>query len=220
MGCGAKSNRNNTEKFMNQVRTKICGITSPEDAYMVAEAGADAIGLVFYEKSKRFVDIATAQTVVRALPPFVSVVALFVNASQVRIQEVLAAVPIDVLQFHGDETADFCRSFGRPYLKAVRVRNTQDILDAAQAYPDARGILFDAHIEGEYGGTGLSFDWQLLPEKINHHWILSGGLSPENVTQAVKLTGALAVDVSSGVELVPGIKSKEKVRAFIANAQL
>ena len=197
------------------IRTKICGFTRPEDALAAAELGVDAIGLVFYEKSKRFVNVAQAQAVVRVLPPFVSVVALFVNESAERIKEVLAQVPIDILQFHGDEPPEFCRQFARPYIKAVRVQNTDDILAAQQHYPDARAVLFDAHIEGEYGGTGHSFDWQMLPAQLNGHWILSGGLSPENIAEAVKITGSKIVDVSSGVESAPGIKSVEKMAAFI-----
>lgn len=205
--------------IMYPIRTKICGITRPEDGQAAAELGADAIGLVFYEKSKRCVNIETAQAIVQALPPFVSVVALFVNETEARIREILAQVPIDILQFHGDESAEFCRRFERPYLKAVRVQNTQDILAAAAAYPDARAVLFDAHIEGEYGGTGTRFDWQLLPESLQGNWILSGGLNPDNVAEAVRITGTKIVDISSGVESAPGIKCKEKMAAFIRNAQ-
>ncbi len=205
---------------MRKIRTKICGITRPEDGAAAAALGVDAVGLVFYERSKRHVDIAQAQAVVRALPPFVSVVALFVNETEARIREVLAQVPVDVLQFHGDEPPEFCRRFARPYLKAVRVRNTQDIVDAAADYADARAVLFDAHIEGEYGGTGHSFDWQLLPEALAGNWILSGGLTPENVAEAVRITGAEIVDISSGVESAPGVKCREKMAAFIRNAQI
>lgn len=168
------------------IRTKICGFTRPEDALAAAELGVDAIGLVFYEKSKRFVSVEQAQAVVRVLPPFVSVVALFVNESAERIKEILAQVPIDILQFHGDEPPEFCRQFARPYIKAVRVQNTDDILAAQQHYPDARAVLFDAHIEGEYGGTGHSFDWQMLPAQLNGHWILSGGLSPKTSQKLLK----------------------------------
>ncbi len=196
-------------------RIKICGFTRPEDAATAAELGADAVGLVFYEKSKRAVNIETAQRIVRALPPFVGVVALFVNEEAARIEEILAQVPIDIIQFHGDEPPEFCRRFARPYIKAVRVQNTADIIAALETYPDARAVLFDAHIEGEYGGTGHSFDWQMLPQNLNGHWILSGGLTPDNVAEAVRITGAQTVDVSSGVESAAGIKSVAKMAEFI-----
>lgn len=196
-------------------RIKICGFTRPEDAAAAAELGADAVGLVFYEKSKRAVNIETAQRIVRALPPFVGVVALFVNEEAARIEEILAQVPIDIIQFHGDEPPEFCRRFARPYIKAVRVQNTADIISALETYPDARAVLFDAHIEGEYGGTGHSFDWRMLPPNLNGHWILSGGLTPDNVAEAVRITGAQTVDVSSGVESAAGIKSVAKMAEFI-----
>lgn len=202
------------------IRTKICGFTRAEDARAAAELGADAVGLVFFEGSKRHVSVEQAQEIVRVLPPFVSVVALFVNETQERIRQILAQVPIDMIQFHGDEPAEFCRLFDRPYLKAVRVRNAGDIAAAAVAYPDARAVLFDAHIEGEYGGTGHSFDWSMLPAGLDGHWILSGGLNPENICQALRITGARAVDVSSGVESAPGIKSGEKMAAFLEAVRL
>ncbi|MDO4640415.1 MAG: phosphoribosylanthranilate isomerase [Neisseria sp.] len=198
------------------IRTKICGLTRPEDAVTAAALGADAIGLVFFEGSKRHVDVAQAQAIVRALPPFVSVVALFVNETESAVRRILAQVPVDILQFHGDETAEFCRRFDRPYLKAVRVRSTDDMLAAANHYPDARAVLFDAHIEGEYGGTGHSFDWNMLPSNLTGNWVLSGGLDAENIRRALVITGARAVDVSSGVESAPGIKSAEKMAAFLA----
>ncbi len=198
------------------IRTKICGFTSAEDAVAAAELGADAVGLVFYEKSKRFVTPEQAAEIARALPPFVSVVALFVNEEAVRIEEILAQVPIDIIQFHGDEPPEFCRRFARPYIKAVRVQNSADIMAALETYPDARAVLFDAHIEGEYGGTGHRFDWNVLPERLNGHWILSGGLNPENAAEAVRITGARIVDVSSGVESAPGVKCPQKMAAFIA----
>ena len=198
------------------IRSKICGFTRPQDALAAAQLGVDAVGLVFYPQSKRFVSIEQAQAIVRVLPPFVSVVALFVNENTERIRQVLAQVPVDILQFHGDETPEFCRQFDRPYIKAVRVQNTDDIIAAQQQYPDARAVLFDAHIEGEYGGTGHRFDWAMLPDQLSGHWILSGGLTPENIGEAVKITGAKIIDVSSGVESAPGIKSAEKIAALLA----
>ena len=198
------------------IRSKICGFTRPQDALAAAQLGVDAVGRVFYPPSKRCVSIEQAQAIVRVLPPFVSVVALFVNENTERIRQVLAQVPVDILQFHGDETPEFCRQFNRPYIKAVRVQNTDDIIAAQQQYPDARAVLFDAHIEGEYGGTGHRFDWAMLPDQLSGHWILSGGLTPENIGEAVKITGAKIIDVSSGVESAPGIKSAEKIAALLA----
>lgn len=204
---------------MNTIRTKICGITRPEDALAAAEHGADAIGLVFYAKSKRAVNLAQAQQIVAALPPFVSVVALFVNETAEQIHETLRQVPIDVIQFHGDESDEFCRQFNRPYLKAVRVRGAEDIQTASAQFPNARAILFDAYHPDEYGGTGLRFDWTLLAEYRDKPWILAGGLTPENVAEAVRISGAGAVDVSGGVESSGGIKDHAKIAAFIAAAQ-
>lgn len=201
---------------MTKIQTKICGITRPQDAQLAAQLGADAIGLVFFAGSKRSVTIAQAQAIARALPPFVSIVALFVNETAERIHEILARVPIDVLQFHGDETPAFCQQFHRPYLKAVRVQTPADITAALHDFADARAVLFDAFVNGAYGGTGHTFDWTMLPENLNAHWILSGGLTPENVAAALRVTRAQAVDVSSGVESAAGVKSPEKMAAFMA----
>ncbi|MCS4534480.1 phosphoribosylanthranilate isomerase [Neisseria montereyensis] len=201
------------------VRTKICGFTRPEDARAAAELGVDAIGLVFYDKSKRAVNIQQAQAIVEALPPFVSVVGLFVNESAERINDILAQVPIDIIQFHGDETPEFCRGFRRPYIKAVRVQDTAGITAAIEQFADARAVLFDAYVDGEYGGTGHRFDWQMLPETLSGHWVLSGGLTPDNTAAAIALTGATAIDVSSGVESAPGIKCPQKMAAFLQAAR-
>ena len=201
---------------MNTIRTKICGITRPEDALAAAELGADAIGLVFYAKSKRAVSIEQAQAVVKNLPPFVSVVALFVNENEQTIREILRQVPIDVIQFHGDEDDDFCRRFDRPYLKAVRVQSAADIQTACAKFPNARALLFDAYHPTEYGGTGQSFDWTMLYGNIGKPWILAGGLTPGNVAEAVKTSGAAAVDVSGGVESAAGVKDALKIKAFAA----
>ena len=204
---------------MTKIQTKICGITRPQDAQIAAQLGADAIGLVFFAGSKRCVTIAQAQAIVRVLPPFVSVVALFVNETAARIQEILARVPIDILQFHGDEAPAFCQQFHRPYLKAVRVQAPNDITTALRDFAAARAVLFDAFVHGAYGGTGYTFDWAMLPEKLNGHWILSGGLNPDNVADALRVTRAQAVDVSSGVESAAGVKSPEKMAAFMAAVQ-
>ena len=200
---------------MHTVRTKICGITRPEDARAAAATGVDAVGLVFYAKSKRAVDVAQAQAVVAALPPFVSVVALFVNETADTVRRILSQVPIDVIQFHGDEDDDFCRQFDRPYLKAVRVRDAADIQTASARFSHARALLFDAYHPDEYGGTGLSFDWHLLREYRGKPWVLAGGLTPDNVAAAVHISGAQAVDVSGGVESSGGIKDAAKMTAFL-----
>ncbi|WP_416190748.1 phosphoribosylanthranilate isomerase [Neisseria sp. CCUG12390] len=203
---------------MSLIRTKICGITRPEDAKTAAALGADAIGLVFYEKSKRAVTAAQAREIVAALPPFVTVVALFVNETADKIREILCQVPVDVIQFHGDEDDGFCRQFERPYVKAVRVQSAEDIQTASDKFPHARAVLFDAYHPDEYGGTGLRFDWKLLADYRGKPWILAGGLTPGNVADAVKISGAAAVDVSGGVESSGGIKDAAKMAAFLQAA--
>ena len=198
------------------VRIKICGFTRPEEARAAANLGADAIGLVFYDKSPRHVDIAQAQAIIAALPPFVSVVALFVNASREEIDNVLAHCAIDILQFHGEESPAFCRSFQRPYLKAVRVQPGTDLMALAAQYHDARGLLTDAFVEGAHGGTGKTFDWTLIPPQLPLPLILSGGLDEHNVADAVARVSPAAVDVSSGVESGKGIKSPQRMASFIS----
>ncbi|GGY06776.1 phosphoribosylanthranilate isomerase [Paludibacterium paludis] len=200
-------------------RIKICGITREEDARAAAALGADAIGLVFYAKSPRAVSIETARRLVAALPPFMTVVALFVDPAPEEVRAVIAAVPVDVLQFHGDESPEFCRAFERPYLKAVRVRPGIDVAALAGRYPDARGILCDAFVEGAHGGTGTTFDWSLLPDALPLPLILSGGLDERNVGPAVKALRPAAVDVSSGVESAKGIKDAARMAAFITGVR-
>ncbi|UTH73813.1 phosphoribosylanthranilate isomerase [Chromobacterium sp. IIBBL 290-4] len=201
------------------IRVKICGITRPDDGVEAARLGADAIGLVFYDKSPRSVSIEQARAVIAALPPFVSVVALFVNPAREWVDEVLSACAIDMLQFHGEESAEFCRSFHRPYLKAVRVKPGVDLLEWAGQYPDARGLLTDAFVEGAHGGTGATFDWTLLPEGLSLPLILSGGLDEHNIIEAVRRVKPAAVDVSSGVEASKGIKVAARMAAFISGAK-
>lgn len=200
---------------MSVIRCKVCGMTRPEDALLAADLGADAIGVIFYSGSKRYVSPAQAERVVRALPPFVTAVGLMVNMAADEIGAILQQVPLDVLQFHGDESPAFCRQFGRPYIKAVRVGAREHIQAAADAYADARALLFDAAVAGQYGGTGQTFDWQMLPEHLNSPWILSGGLNPDNITQAIVQTRAMAVDIASGVESSPGIKDAAKMAALM-----
>jgi phosphoribosylanthranilate isomerase len=196
-------------------RIKICGITRAEDALAAAHGGADAIGLVFYERSSRHVTIMQARQLAAALPPFVTVVGLFVNAEAGFVREVLANVPLDLLQFHGDEAPEYCTQFDRPYLKAIRVKAGVDLLQCASDFRSAKGLLLDAHVEGMPGGTGVSFDWTLIPKQLPLPVILSGGLDAENVAAAIKQVRPYAVDVSSGVEASKGIKDAAKIAAFI-----
>jgi len=196
-------------------RIKICGITRAEDALAAAQAGADAIGLVFYERSPRHVSIVQAVQLAVALPPFVTIVGLFVNANEAFVREVLANVPLDLLQFHGDESPEFCAQFARPYLKAIRVKAGVDLLQCAAHFNTAKGLLLDAHVEGIPGGTGATFDWGLIPARLPLPVILSGGLAAENVAAAIKQVQPYAVDVSSGVEANKGIKDAVKIAAFI-----
>ena len=200
-------------------RIKICGLTRPKDAEQCAAAGADAIGLVFYPPSPRHVPIEAARAVIAALPPFVTVVALFVDPSVEEVEAVLQALPVDVLQFHGEEPPEFCRQFARPYLKAVRVRPDMDLTAYARRYADARGLLADAFVPGQAGGTGAVFDWTLLPPDLPLPLVLSGGLTPDNVTDAVQRVRPAAVDVSSGVEAAKGIKDAALIAAFISGVR-
>ena len=196
-------------------RVKICGITRVEDALAAAHSGADAIGLVFYQHSPRHVSIDLAARLAAALPPFVSTVGLFVNAEAALVREVLARVPLDLLQFHGDETPEYCAQFSRPYLKAIRVKAGVDLLQCASDFRGAKGLLLDAHVEGIPGGTGATFDWTLIPKQLPLPVILSGGLDAENVAAAIKRVQPYAVDVSSGVEINKGIKDAVKIARFI-----
>lgn len=198
-----------------KIRSKICGMMRIEDALYAAKLGVDAIGLIFFAGSKRCVNIRQAQLIVRELPPFVSVVGLFVNPAAAEVKQVLSQIPLHILQFHGDETANFCKQFHRPYIKAIRVNSSVDIISAADVYADAQALLFDASVIGEYGGTGQTFDWQLLPQQLSKPWVLSGGLNPSNIVEAISQTGAQAVDVSSGVEETAGIKNREKMKDFV-----
>ncbi len=200
---------------ITRTRIKICGITREQDVLAVANGGADALGLVFYEKSPRHVSVQQAEKLARVVPPFVTVVGLFVNPSVEYVREVLAKVSLDVLQFHGEESPEFCQQFGKPYLKAIRVKPGVDLLQCASRYASAQGLLLDAYVEGTQGGTGESFDWALIPRDLPLPVILSGGLHAGNVAAAIKQVRPYAVDVSSGVEAAKGIKDAAKVAAFI-----
>lgn len=200
------------------VRIKICGITRVNDAITAASLGVDAIGLVFFSGSKRCVNLTQAKEIVRHLPPFVSVVGLFVNAHQQEIEHILQHVPLDILQFHGDETHAFCAAFNRPFIKAIRVAHANDIERAILTYPDARALLFDTYVAGQFGGTGQTFDWQIIPQNIPVPWILAGGLTVNNISDAIQQSQAQAVDVSGGVEIDAGIKDYHKMKMFIQRA--
>ena len=201
------------------VRVKICGITQLEDALFAAQAGADALGFVFYEKSPRNITTAQAAPICRALPPFVTRVGLFVNAPAEFVQSVLHSVPLDLLQFHGDETPAYCAQFDKPYMKAVRVKADTDLLKYAADFADASGLLLDAYVPGLPGGTGEAFDWQLVPTNFPKPVVLSGGLTPQTVSAAIQQTRPWAVDVSSGVESAKGIKDQSQIAQFITNAK-
>jgi len=207
----------NTAKMTTRV--KICGITRIEDGLAAARLGAHAIGLVFYANSPRAVQPAQARRIIAALPPFVMTVGLFVNADAQTVRDTLAVAPVQLLQFHGDETAPFCASFGLPYLRALRVKPGVDLLQYAQEFHTAKGLLLDAWVEGVRGGTGATFDWALIPRDIPVPVVLSGGLHAGNVEQAVRSVRPWAVDVSSGVESAKGIKDAAKIEAFMTGVR-
>jgi phosphoribosylanthranilate isomerase len=197
------------------LRIKICGLTREADVDAAVAAGADAIGFVFYPPSPRYVTAQRAAELARRIPPFVDVVGLFVNESPQLVHAACAMVPINVLQFHGDEDAAYCRQFARPYLRAARVRPGLDLVEFARSFPDARGLLLDAFVEG-YGGGGHVFDWTLIPPDLPGFLVLSGGLTATNVAEAIERVHPVAVDVSSGVEMSKGIKDHSKIAAFVA----
>ncbi len=199
-----------------RTRIKICGITNEDDARAAAYAGADAIGLVFYDASPRSVTIERAQALCAALPPFVTLVGLFVDATEARIREVLDKVPLGLLQFHGKEAAQDCGRFHVPYIKAIRMRPGVDIAAMAVAYPDAQGLLLDTYRQGVPGGTGEIFDWSKVPGDLKSSIILAGGLSPGNVAEAIATVRPWAVDVSGGVECSPGRKDPGLIDRFVS----
>lgn len=205
-----------------RTRVKICGMTRTEDIQAAAQAGADAIGLVFYPPSPRFLQLEQARTLARAVPPFVSTVALFVNPAAEQVQAVLECVRPSMLQFHGEETPEFCEQFGVPYVKACRVKSgvgaKVDLVKYLRPFSGAVGWLFDSHV-AEYGGVGESFDWSLVPVERGRPLVLSGGLTRDNVREAIRRVRPWAVDVSSGVEVSKGIKDAAQIAAFIAEVR-
>jgi len=198
-----------------RTRVKICGLTRPEDVVAAASAGADAVGFVFYEPSPRGVSIAKAAELLRSVPPFVVATGLFVNPDRKSVEEVLSRVPLDLLQFHGDESPEFCQSFSARWIKAIRVRAPGDIEQAFRDYSGASGLLVDAWVADKYGGTGESFNWDLIPSARPLPLILAGGLGSGNVAAAVKQVRPWGVDVSGGVELSKGTKDAAKITEFI-----
>mgnify|MGYP003493118026 FL=1 len=203
----------------SRVRVKICGITRLDDALAAVAAGADALGFVFHPASPRAVTPEQAAAIVAGLPPFVTTVGLFVDAPEQRIRQTLAAVPLDCLQFHGDEPESACVIYDRPWIKALRVQPRQDINALMALWPQAAGILLDAYHPTQHGGTGLQFDWALVPKQSARPIILAGGLTPENVADAITQTRPYAVDVSGGVEAAKGAKDAVKIHAFLAGVR-
>lgn len=203
-----------------RTRVKICGITSPEDGLKAARY-ADAIGLNFYAKSPRYIDLETAQAVVDCLPAYVTIVGLFVNHPQHQVEKITQQLDLDLLQFHGSESVAECESSGHPYMKAIRAKDATTVANALNDYDSARGLLVDSYQKGSFGGTGEIFNWDLLPESSNRPIVLAGGLNPTNITQAIEAVQPWAVDVSSGVESAPGIKDELLIQKFlegVANA--
>lgn len=203
-----------------RVRVKICGITSVQDALTAVKHGADAIGLVFYAPSSRNVSIAQAQEIARQIPAFVSVVGLFVNAEASFVNKVISQVKINLLQFHGDETPVACSQFSLPFIKAIRVKPDTNLIQCAIDFSAAKALLLDTYTEGLMGGTGHVFDWDLIPKQMAKPVILAGGLTADNVAQAIQKVQPYAVDVSGGVEMSKGIKDTDKIAAFMQQVYL
>lgn len=205
---------------MRRTRIKICGLTKPLDAVVAADLGADAIGLVFYEKSPRNVSLQQAEEILSALPAFVSSVGLFLNPSVEYVEQVRASLSLDCLQFHGTENHDFITQFNMPYLKAIGMQDDISIVDSMAAYPDSLGYLLDSHASGEAGGSGVTFNWDNIPSELRSMMIVAGGITPHNVADCIARIRPYAVDVSSGVESSPGIKDREKMeKLFTAIGQ-
>lgn len=202
-----------------RTRVKICGITRADDARAACDAGADALGFVFYAPSPRNVAANAARDIVAGLPPFVTTVGLFVDPDPDFVARVLATLPLGLLQFHGDETPEQCERYGLPYIKAVRMRPGVDLLEYARRFERSRGLLLDAYVSGTHGGTGKRFDWGLVPCDMPVPIVLSGGLDPDNVSAAIRQVRPAAVDVSSGVEAAKGIKDPQRILRFMAGVR-
>lgn len=198
-----------------RTRVKICGITSLEDAMLSVDAGADAIGLVFYEPSPRHVEVSQAAKIASVIPAFVTKTALFVNPKVEYVEQVLESVDIDLIQFHGDEPASFCKQFNKPFIKAVRMQEDTNLEALANDFSGARGLLLDAYVAGVPGGTGEKFNWEWIPKELSLPIILAGGLTSDNVKLAIQKASPWAVDVSGGLEASKGIKSPQKIKQFM-----
>ena len=196
-------------------RVKVCGITRREDAEAAVQCGADAIGFVFWPHSARYIDADSARRIVEVIPPFVCSVGVYVDPDAAWVEQTARAAKLNLLQFHGDESPEFCNQFSQPYIKAIRVKPDTDLLQYAARYRTAKGLLLDTYAANMPGGTGHVFDWRLIPQQLPLPLILSGGLNPDNVANAIKQTKPWAVDVSSGVEASKGIKDKKKIIAFM-----
>jgi phosphoribosylanthranilate isomerase len=203
---------------VSKVRIKICGLTRNQDVQVAVAEGVDALGFVLYAPSPRAVTAEQAASLIKHAPAFVTTVALFVNESAEEIYRALDVCSFDLLQFHGDESPEFCRQFNRPYMKAIRVRSAEDIHRAVQQYPDTKALLLDAYVENLPGGTGQAFDWRLIPQ-LSIPWVLAGGLNANNVADAVNQVKPFAVDVSGGVEASKGIKDVQKIKDFISEVR-
>lgn len=197
------------------VRVKVCGITRSEDAIAAVQNGVDAIGFVFWPHSTRYIDPESARRIAEVIPPFICTVGVYVDPDAAWVEETARAAKLNLLQFHGDESPEFCNQFSQPYIKAIRVKPDTDLLQYAQRYGAAKGLLLDTYAADMPGGTGHAFDWQLIPQQLSLPLILSGGLNPDNVARAIKQTQPWAVDVSSGVEASKGIKDEKKIIAFM-----
>ncbi|WP_019622287.1 phosphoribosylanthranilate isomerase [Amphritea japonica] len=198
-----------------RTRVKICGITRLEDALAAIDAGADALGFVFYPPSPRSVEATVAEAIIKQLPPFVTTVALFVNESPDQVRAVLDQTGIDLLQFHGDESPDYCNQFERPYFKALRMSPDIDVVAETKRFASASAVLLDAYRAGIPGGTGEAFDWDRIPADLSKPLILAGGLDQDNVKQAIDHVRPYAVDVSGGVEAAKGLKDSFKIISFM-----
>lgn len=196
-------------------RIKICAMTNIENALAAAQLGADAVGFICYEKSPRFVTPEKAREIVAALPPFVTTVGVFVNPSHELVENYLAQVPFDLLQFHGQESPEECRQYHKPYIKAIHMTPDIDLFAICKKYHDAKGLLLETSKAGKVGGTGETFDWNLIPKTLPKPIILAGGLTPENVAAAIQQVHPYAVDVTSGIEASPGVKDPQKMQKFI-----
>lgn len=204
---------------MSRVQVKVCGITRPDQAGEIAGLGVAAIGLVFVPESPRYVSPQQALDIVNAVPPLVHTVGLFLDAPKALVEQILAQVPLSLLQFHGSESPAYCRHFARPYWKAIAMGDEPNLIAVARRYHDARGLLLDAHRAGELGGTGRAFEWDPVALGSNSALILAGGLNPDNVAHAIRRMAPAAVDVSSGVEHRPGVKDIDKVRRFLSEVE-